>query len=80
MSKASRMFRSQVEPGGPNPAIRPERRTETSQHSSEADLSACLAALYNSPAGTSPHDFAAETISDDDLATRSSARVAVSRS
>lgn len=62
MSKASRMFRSRSNRGA-DLAVRPVPELDVPTFS-EADLSACLAALYNSPAGTSPHDFAAETISD----------------
>src|SRR5580698_2578880 len=62
MSKASRMFRSRSNRGA-NLAVRPVPELDVPTFS-EADLSACLAALYNSPAGTSPHDFAAGTISD----------------
>jgi CheY-like chemotaxis protein len=62
MSKASRMFRSRSNRGA-NLAIRPAAELDVPTFS-EADLSACLAALYNSPADASPHDFSAGILPD----------------
>jgi CheY-like chemotaxis protein len=62
MSKASRMFRSRSNPGA-NLAIRPVVELDVPTFP-EADLSACLAALYNSPADAFPHDFSAGIIPD----------------
>ena len=57
MSKASRMFRSRSNRGA-NLATRPVADLNVPTFA-EADLSACLAALYNSPADALPHDFSA---------------------
>jgi CheY-like chemotaxis protein len=62
MSKASRMFRSRSNREA-NLAIRPVAELDVPTFS-EADLSACLAALYNSPADAFPHDFSAGIIPD----------------
>jgi CheY-like chemotaxis protein len=62
MSKASRMFRSRSNRGA-NLAIRPVAELDVPTFS-EADLSACLAALYNSPPDTFLHDFNAGIIPD----------------
>jgi CheY-like chemotaxis protein len=62
MSKASRMFRSRSNRGA-NLAIRPVAELDVPTFS-EADLSACLAALYNSPADAFLHDFNAGIIPD----------------
>jgi|SRR5271156_4226698 len=61
MSKASRMFRSRSSQAA-NLAIRPVAELDLPTFS-EADLSSCLAALYNSPADAFPHDFSADIIS-----------------
>jgi CheY-like chemotaxis protein len=66
MSKASRMFRSRSNPGA-NLAIRPVAELDVPTFS-EADLSSCLAALYNLPADALPHDFSAGIIPDASLA------------
>ncbi len=62
MSKASRMFRSRSNRGA-NLAIRPVAELDYPSFV-EADLSACLAALYNSPAGAFLHDAAAQIVPD----------------
>jgi CheY-like chemotaxis protein len=62
MSKASRMFRSRSNRGA-NLAVRPVAELDAPTFS-EADLSACLAALYNSPADAFLYDFSAGTSSD----------------
>jgi CheY-like chemotaxis protein len=62
MSKASRMFRSRSNRGA-NLAIRSAAELDVPTFS-EADLSACLAALYNSPADAFPHDFSAGILPD----------------
>src|SRR5271156_3429088 len=62
MSKASRMFRSRSN-RGTNLAIRPVAELDVPTFS-EADLSACLAALYNSPADAFLHGFNAGIIPD----------------
>jgi CheY-like chemotaxis protein len=62
MSKASRMFRSRSNRGA-DLAIRPITELDVPTFS-EADLSACLAALYNSPADAFLHDFSAGISSD----------------
>jgi CheY-like chemotaxis protein len=63
MSKASRMFRSRSNREA-NLAIRPVAELDVPTFC-EADLSACLAALYNSPADAFPHDFSAGIIPDE---------------
>jgi CheY-like chemotaxis protein len=62
MSKASRMFRSRSNRGA-NLAFRPDAELDVPTFS-EADLSACLAALYNAPADALLHDFTADTTAD----------------
>ena len=62
MSKASRMFRSRSNRGA-NLAIRPVAELDAPKFP-EADLSACLAALYNSSADEFPHDFSAGVVPD----------------
>ena len=57
MSKASRMFRSRSNREA-SLAARPVAELNVSTFA-EADLSACLAALYNSPPDAFPHDFSA---------------------
>ena len=66
MSKASRMFRSRSSREA-NLAIRPVAELDLPTFS-EADLSSCLAALYNSPADALPHDFSAGIISQPQFA------------
>src|SRR5271168_2885619 len=66
MSKASRMFRSRSSQAA-NLAIRPVAELDLPTFS-EADLSSCLAALYNSPADALPHDFSAGIISQPQFA------------
>jgi CheY-like chemotaxis protein len=61
MSKASRMFRSRSNRGA-NLAVQPSPELDIPTFA-EADLSACLAALYNSATQAFPHDFTADTIS-----------------
>lgn len=68
MSKASRMFRSRSNRGA-NLAFRPVAELDLPTFS-EADLSACLAALYNSPADAILHDFTADAIPDARFADR----------
>src|ERR1700683_650727 len=62
MSKASRMFRSRSNRGA-NLAIRSVAELDVPIFS-DADLSACLAALYNSPADAFLCDFSAGIIPD----------------
>lgn len=62
MSKASRMFRSRSNRGA-NLAIRPVAELDAPKFP-EADLSACLAALYNSSTDEFPHDFSAGVVPD----------------
>jgi CheY-like chemotaxis protein len=59
MSKASRMFRSRSNRGA-NLATRPVADLDVPTFS-ESDNSACLAALYNSPAAAFLHDFGTGT-------------------
>ncbi len=68
MSKASRMFRSRSNRGA-NLAFRPVAEPDLPTFS-ETDLSACLAALYNSPADAILHDFTADAIPDARFADR----------
>jgi CheY-like chemotaxis protein len=56
------MFRSRSSRAA-NLAIRPAAELDVPAFS-EADLSACLSALYNSPADALPHDFSAGSIPD----------------
>src|SRR5579863_142871 len=60
MSKASRMFRSRSNHGA-NLAFRPVAELDVPTFS-EADLGACLAALYNSATDALAYDFSAGTI------------------
>jgi|SRR5580658_10420865 CheY-like chemotaxis protein len=62
MSKASRMFRSRSNRGA-NLAIRPDAELDFPTFA-EADLSACLAALYNSPPAAFLDESGAEMIPD----------------
>jgi CheY-like chemotaxis protein len=62
MSKASRMFRSRSNRGA-NLAFRPVPELDLPTFS-DADLSACLDALYNSPSDAFLHDFTPDTIPD----------------
>ena len=62
MSKASRMFRSSSNRRD-NLPIQPVAEPNLAKFA-EADLSACLAALYNSPSDAFPHDFSVGIIPD----------------
>jgi CheY-like chemotaxis protein len=62
MSKASRMFRSRSNRGA-NLAFRPVAELQSPSFV-EADLSSCLAALYNSPPSAFLHEATAEIVPD----------------